>query len=60
MAWRVMMPKKISTMFSHEPEVGVKSSAFRLFFSPGSDRRVLLRGVVVAQDVQHRSSWCAV
>jgi hypothetical protein len=55
-----MMPKKISTMFSHEPEVGVKSSVFRLFFSPGSDRRVLLRGVVVAQDVQHRSSWCAV
>ena len=24
MAWRVMIPKKISTMFSHEPEVGVK------------------------------------
>ena len=24
MAWRVMMPKKISTMFSHEQLVGVK------------------------------------
>ena len=26
MAWRVMIPKKISTMFSHDPEVGVKCS----------------------------------
>jgi len=26
MAWRVMMPKKISTMFSQYPEVGVKCS----------------------------------
>jgi hypothetical protein len=24
MAWRVMIPKKISTMFSHDPLVGVK------------------------------------
>jgi hypothetical protein len=24
MAWRVMMPKKISTRFSQDPEVGVK------------------------------------
>jgi hypothetical protein len=24
MAWRVMMPKKISTMFSQDPDVGVK------------------------------------
>jgi hypothetical protein len=29
-AWRVMMPKKISTLFSHEPEVGVKCSQQRL------------------------------
>jgi hypothetical protein len=29
MAWRVMMPKKISTMFSHEPEVGVKCMVIR-------------------------------
>jgi hypothetical protein len=26
MAWRVMIPKKISTMFNQHPEVGVKYS----------------------------------
>jgi hypothetical protein len=26
MAWRVMTPKKISTMLNHDPEVGVKCS----------------------------------
>jgi hypothetical protein len=31
MAWRVMIPKKISTRFSQEPEVGVKCSVIRLF-----------------------------
>jgi hypothetical protein len=31
MAWRVMMPKKISTMFSHDPEVGVKCRVIRGF-----------------------------
>ena len=29
MAWRVMIEKKISTMFSHDPEVGVKCSVIR-------------------------------
>jgi hypothetical protein len=32
MAWRVMMPKKISTMFSHEQLVGVKCSVIQGFF----------------------------
>ena len=32
-AWRVMIPKKISTMFSHDPEVGVKCRVTRLFLS---------------------------
>jgi len=30
-AWRVMMPKKISTMFSQDPLVGVKCMVIRLF-----------------------------
>ncbi len=29
MAWRVMIPKKISTMFSQDPEVGVKCMVIR-------------------------------
>ena len=29
MARRVMIPKKISTMFSHDPEVGVKCRVIR-------------------------------
>src|SRR6186997_2747576 len=29
MAWRVMIPKKISTMFNHDPDVGVKCSVIR-------------------------------
>ena len=29
MAWRVMIPKKISTRFSHDPEVGVKCRVIR-------------------------------
>jgi hypothetical protein len=33
MARRVMMPKKISTMFSHDPEVGVKCMVIRGFFA---------------------------
>ena len=33
MAWRVMMPKKISTMFSQDPEVGVKCSVIRGFLA---------------------------
>ena len=33
MAWRVMMPKKISTMFSQDPEVGVKCRVIRGFLA---------------------------
>jgi hypothetical protein len=29
MAWRVMIPKKISTMFSQDPLVGVKCRVIR-------------------------------
>jgi len=29
MAWRSMMPNQTSTMFSHEPEVGVKCTCTR-------------------------------
>jgi hypothetical protein len=32
MAWRVMIPKKISTMFSHEQPVGVKCRMIRWFY----------------------------
>ena len=31
MAWRVMMPKKISTMFIQDPDVGVKCMVMRGF-----------------------------
>jgi hypothetical protein len=33
MACRVMMPKKISTMFNHDPEVGVKCIVTRGFLA---------------------------
>ena len=33
MAWRVMIEKKISTMFSHDPEVGVKCRVILEFFA---------------------------
>jgi hypothetical protein len=33
MAWRVMIPKKISTMFSQDPEVGVKCRVIRGFLA---------------------------
>ena len=53
MAWRVMMPKKISTRFSHEPDVGVKCRVIRGFFaSQALHVGVLVRGVVVAHHVQ--------
>lgn len=32
-AWRVMMPKKTSTRFSQEPEVGVKCSVILGFLA---------------------------
>jgi hypothetical protein len=28
-AWRVMLPKKVSTMLSHDPDVGVKCKVMR-------------------------------
>ena len=47
-AWRVMIPKKISTMFSQDPEVGVKCMVIRgLLGQPGLDVGVLVGGVVV-------------
>jgi hypothetical protein len=53
MAWRVMMPKKISPMFSQDPDVGVRCSIIRGFADqPGVDPRVLVGGVVVHHDVQ--------
>jgi hypothetical protein len=38
MAWRVMIPKKISTMFSYDPAVGVKCMVTRAF-SPATCSR---------------------
>jgi hypothetical protein len=32
-AWRVMIPKKISTMFNHDPDVGVKCIVIRGFLA---------------------------
>src|SRR5215203_5480473 len=53
MAWRVMIPKKISTMFSHDPDVGVKCKAIRgLRGQPGLDGRVFVGGVVVTDQMQ--------
>ena len=52
-AWRVMIPKKTSTRFSQEPEVGVKCRVIRgLLGQPGLDVGVLVGGVVVHHDVQ--------
>ena len=39
MAWRVMMPKKISTMFSQEQLVGVKCRVIRWFSGLASHLR---------------------
>ena len=52
-AWRVMIPKKISTMFSHDPDVGREVQRDPgLLGQPGLDVGVLVGGVVVAHDVQ--------
>src|SRR3712207_6839427 len=52
-AWRVMMEKKASTRFSHDPEVGVKCSRTRgMVLEPGAHRRMLVGGVVVDHHVQ--------
>ncbi len=36
MAWRVMIPKKISAMFSQDPDAGVKCRVIRGFFASQS------------------------
>src|SRR6476620_999613 len=52
-ACRVMMPKKISTMLSQDPEVGVKCMVTRGFCASQALTLVcLLRGVVVDHQVQ--------
>jgi hypothetical protein len=40
MAWRVMMPKKISAMLGHEQLVGVKRRVIRRFSGRASLRRI--------------------
>jgi hypothetical protein len=53
MAWRVMMPKKISTMLSQDPEVGMKCRVIRgCFASQACTSGCLWGGVVVNDDVQ--------
>jgi hypothetical protein len=48
-----MIPKKISTRFSHDPEVGVKCSWIRgSCGQPGLDRWMFVGAVVVQHDVQ--------
>ena len=51
MAWRVMMPKKISTMLSHDPDVwGEVHRDPRVLREPGFDLGVFVSGVVVGDD----------
>lgn len=53
MAWRVMIPKKVWTMFSQEPEVGVKCSWIRLCRGePVPHCGMLVGAVVVQHEVQ--------
>ena len=53
MAWRVRMPKKTSTRFSQEPEVGGEVQGDpRVVGQPGGHRRVFVGGVVVDHHVQ--------
>jgi hypothetical protein len=55
-AWRVMIPKKISTMFSHEPRCwGEMQRDSRVPRQPRIDRRVFVGGVVVADQVERDS-----
>ena len=58
MAWRVMIPKKISTMFSQEHPVGREVQGDPLVLGPGeplADLGVLMGAVVVQHDVQVRA-----
>ena len=57
MAWRVMIPKKISTRFNQDPEVGgeVQGDPW-VAGQPGLDGGVFVGGVVVADDVQLRAA----
>ena len=52
MRLRVSTEKKVSTAFSHEPEVGVKWKVQRGSVQPCLDLRMLVRGV----DAQRRCS----
>ncbi len=54
MAWRVMMPKKISTMLSQDPRGRgeVQGDPGVLLASQACDLRVLVGGVVVHHEVQ--------
>jgi len=58
MAWRVMILKKIPTMFSHKQLAGVKCSVIRWFsgFASHSGFGVPMPAVVVQHDVQV-SGW---
>jgi hypothetical protein len=44
---RASTEKKLSTAFSHDPEVGVKWKVQRMPREPRLDLRVLVRGVVI-------------
>ena len=48
-AWRVMIPEKISTMFIHDPEVGVKCNVIRGLFASQAWTSGCLVGVVVIE-----------
>ena len=52
MACLVMIPKKTSTKFSQDPEVGVKCSVIRGFLASQADVVVFVGVVVVDHDVQ--------
>jgi len=47
-----MMPKKISTIFSHDPDAGVRCIVPRVLREPDLHGRVLVGGVVVHDQVQ--------
>ena len=53
-----MIPKKISTMFSHDRRSGVKCMVTRGAGEPFLHGRVFVGGVVVAHDVQLAARIC--
>jgi hypothetical protein len=52
MAWRVMIPKKISTMFIHDRGRREVQGDPRVLRQPRPDRRVPMGGEVIHRDVQ--------